>query len=469
MLMPEDTRIQTLGSCDVSSPIRLSEVHGDGVVNFVSDELMPYRVERRRDQADSADVLFEKAGPRNRLFFDPAETRAAIVTCGGLCPGLNNVIRSAVLQLHFGYGVRSVTGIRYGYAGLSPERKHEPIELTPAAVENVHLHGGTVLGSSRGPIDPGVAVEFLRDREINILLCIGGDGTQKGAHRIATEAQAQGYPLSVVGIPKTIDNDIPFVWQTFGFNTAVETAREVIKCAHTEARCAPGGVVVVKLMGRDAGFLAAAAAVASQDVNFVLVPEMPFRLEGETGLLALLEKRVAERDHAVVVVAEGAGQDLMPEGQTHRDASGNVLHKDIGPFLTASIQAHFRRREFPANVRYIDPSYVIRSVPANCDDAQLCDRFARNAIHAAMSGRTDLLIGRWYNVFIHVPLPLATERKKQMSPESELWRSVVVTTGQPLRIGQSDAVDLPPSPSAPEAPTRRPAWRNGPVRQEASR
>ena len=397
-LTPEDTRIRTLGPCEVPSPLRLSEGHGDGMAHFVFDERMPYRVERRQDQGDSDEVLFEKAGPRGRLFFEPSTTRAAIVTCGGLCPGLNNVIRSAVLQLHYGYGVGEILGIRYGYAGLDP---------------------------AGGPITPAAAVQFLRGRGINILLCIGGDGTQNGAHCIAAEATEQGYPLSVVGVPKTIDNDIPFVWRTFGFNTAVEKSREVIACAHTEAQCAPNGVVVVKLMGRDAGLIAAAASVASQDVNFVLVPEVPFELDGPGGLLALLERRLADRSHAVVVVSEGAGQHLMSKGENRRDPSGNLLHQDIGPFLADRIRA---------GVRYIDPSYLIRSVPANCDDAQMCDQFARNAVHAAMTGRTDLVIGRWYNVFIHAPIPLVIRRKKRMSPESELWRSVLAATGQPMRI-----------------------------------
>ena len=433
-LTPEDTRIRTLGPCEVPSPLRLSEGHGDGMVHFVLDEKMPYRVEQRQDQGDRDEVLFEKAGPRGRLFFEPKTTRAAIVTCGGLCPGLNNVIRSAVLQLHYGYGVPEILGIRYGYAGLDPAGGPEPMALTIDRVENIHLRGGTLLGSSRGPITPAAAVQFLRDRGINILLCIGGDGTQNGAHHIAAEATEQGYPLSVVGVPKTIDNDIPFVWRTFGFNTAVEKSREVIACAHTEAQCAPNGVVVVKLMGRDAGLIAAAAAVASQDVNFVLVPEVPFELDGPGGLLALLERRLADRSHAVVVVSEGAGQHLMPKAEDRRDPSGNLLHQDIGPFLAERIREHLRGRQMPASVRYIDPSYLIRSVPANCDDAQMCDQFARNAVHAAMTGRTDLVIGRWYNVFIHAPIQLVIRRKKRMSPESELWRSVLAATGQPMRI-----------------------------------
>ena len=353
---------------------------------------------------------------------------------GGLCPGLNNVIRSLFLQLHHHYGVKHIWGIRYGYQGLDPANGREPIALSPEFVENIHKEGGTALGSSRGAMHPPAVVDFLRERQVNILFCIGGDGTQTGAHEIAEEAGRRGHPLAVVGIPKTIDNDIQYVWRTFGYSTAIDKAREVVYCAHVEAKGAPNGVTVVRLMGRDAGFIVAGATIASQDVNIALVPEVPFALDGETGLLNLLKKRILSRGHAVVVVAEGAGQHLIPKTEARQDASGNILHEDIGVFLRDTIKAYFRTEGVPANVKYIDPSYVIRSVPANCEDAVLCDQMARNAAHAGMAGRTDVLIGYWYNVFIHVPIVLATGAKKQMDPESSLWRGALAATGQPVRI-----------------------------------
>ncbi|NQU75371.1 MAG: ATP-dependent 6-phosphofructokinase [Planctomycetes bacterium] len=435
MTTPECVGIECLGECKIKSPLNLSTVVGDGVVNFVPEQArMPMNVEITPDRPADKQVFFEKAGPREMIYFNPAITRAAIVTCGGLCPGLNNVIRSIFLELYHRYGARNVLGIRYGYAGLDPSKGYEPIELTPEFVEHIHKSGGTVLGSSRGPIGSDVAVRSLKDMGVSILFCIGGDGTQTGASKIVAEAKRQGYKLAVVGIPKTIDNDIKYVWQTFGYYTAVDKAREVIDCAHNEARGAPNGISLVKLMGRDAGFIAAGATVASQDVNFTLVPEVPFELEGGHGLLNLLRKRILDRRHAVIVVAEGAGQHLLKRNSIQCDAPGNVLHEDIGPFLKEAIQQYFSSHSIPVSVKYIDPSYIIRSVPANCEDALLCDQMARNAVHAAMAGKTGLLIGYWYNVFIHVPIPLAISEKKYMSPESGLWRSTLAATGQPVRI-----------------------------------
>jgi len=436
MLTPQNVRVETLGERKVPSPLKLSTVKGDGIVNFVPDEArMPACVEVTPDRGDEEQVLFEKAGPRQTVFFDPAKTRAAVVTCGGLCPGLNNVIRSLFLELYHRYGVKDVLGIRYGYMGLDPANDCLPIEMTPKLVQNIHKNGGTVLGSSRGPMNCTNAVRFLKGRQVNLLFCIGGDGTQKGSHALAEEAERQGYPMAVVGIPKTIDNDIMYVQRTFGYHTAVDKACEVVDCAHTEARGAPNGIAVVKLMGRDAGFIAAGAAAASQDVNFALVPEVPFELEGEGGLFQLLRERIMARGHAVVVVAEGAGQHLIQKTETRRDASGNILHEDIGPFIKGAIKSHFKDADIPTSVKYIDPSYIIRSVRANCEDALLCDQLARNAVHAGMAGKTDVLIGYWYDVPIHVPIMLAVSEKKQMSPESELWRATLAATGQPVRIG----------------------------------
>ena len=436
MLTPENVKVKSLGECRIPSPLGLSTVLGDGVVNYVPDNArMPAMVELSSDVSHAAGVFFEKAGPRQHIYFDPADTSAAIVTCGGLCPGLNNVIRSLVLQLYYHYGVKNILGIRFGYSGLDPDSGRGPIALTPDFVEDIHKDGGTVLGSSRGPVALDRAVDFLRQRGVSILFCIGGDGTHRGAQCLSEEAERQGYPLAVIGIPKTIDNDIEYVQQTFGYYTAIDKAREVVDCAHNEARGALGGIAVVKLMGRDAGFIAAGATVASQDVNFTLVPELDFDLDGPGGLLDLLEKRIIERGHAVVVVAEGAGRRFLPTGEARRDASGNVLLADIGVFLVDRIKAYFKDREVRATVKYIDPSYIVRSIPANCEDALLCDQMARNAVHASMAGRTGMLIGYWYDVFIHVPISLATSRKKQMSPESDLWRSVLATTGQPVHIG----------------------------------
>lgn len=381
------------------------------------------------------DMTFELAGPRRHLFFDPKATRAGIVTCGGLCPGLNNVIRSLFLELHHIYGVPEVLGFQFGYRGLDPANGLEPIVLDPEMVDDIHKQGGTVLGTSRGPVDLGVAVENLIRRQVNILFTVGGDGTQRGANALFQEARRRGHPLSVVGIPKTVDNDVAFVSRTFGFLTAVEESCRVIDGAHMEAHSVQNGIAIVKLMGRHAGFIAAGATVASQDVNFCLIPEVPFRLEGPGGFLEVLKKRVLKRSHAVIVVAEGAGQDLIADdGDAGRDASGNVKLKDIGLYLRDRVEAYFRAEQIPVVLRYLDPSYIIRSRPADAEDAMLCDQMARNAVHAAMAGKTGLVIGFLHDEFLHVPIELLARRKKRLDPASSAWHAVLAATGQPARF-----------------------------------
>lgn len=369
-------------------------------------------------------MLFEKAGPRAKLFFDPATTRAAIVTCGGLCPGLNDVIRSVVRELILGYGATSVLGIRGGYRGLDPSRGKPPIELTEDLVEDIHMDGGTILGTSRGPVDVSIAVDFLIDHKVDILFTVGGDGTQRGGNALYQEARRRGHALAVVGIPKTIDNDVSYVSRTFGFGTAVDEAVRVINSAHTEAKSVDNGVSLVKLMGRHAGFIAAAATVASQDVNFCLVPEQTFELES---LLARLEKRLERKAHAVIVVAEGAGQHLLGKsGET--DASGNAKLEDIGHFLRDAITAHFKARGVEMIMRYFDPSYQIRGCPANTEDSLICDRMGRHAVHAAMSGRTGLVVSYLNGQFVHVPIDLIAAGGKRLDLDGELWSAVLSVT-----------------------------------------
>ena len=391
----------------------------------VSDDIqIPERIEVGADQG----LLFELAGPRAKLFFDPAQTRAGIVTCGGLCPGLNNVIRSLFLELHFGYGVRNVLGFRDGYGGLDPTASREPVEITADMVDSIHQQGGTVLGSSRGPVDITRAVDNLIARGVNVLFTVGGDGTQRGACELYQEARRRGHALAVVGVPKTIDNDVAFVSRTFGFTTAVEEAARVLDCAHTEARSIPGGIGLVKLMGRAAGFVTAGAAVASQDVDFALIPEVPFQLDA---FLAALQQRMKTTSHAVVAVAEGVGQDLMDADPIARDASGNVKLKDIGLFLRGKIESFFKAEGRSVVLRYFDPSYQVRSVPANCEDAILCDLFARNAVHAAMAGKTGVVIGFLHDRFIHVPIEVLAGRRKSVDPTGPVWSGVLAATGQP--------------------------------------
>jgi 6-phosphofructokinase 1 len=375
---------------------------------------------------------FEPAGPRAKLFFDASRIACGIVTCGGLCPGLNNVVRAVVLHLTYAYGAGRILGFRYGYEGLAAEPPEKPLELTAEAVESLQEHGGTLLGSSRGPQDTGEMVDTLVAHGVGILFVVGGDGGLKGASAIAAEIRRRGLPIAVIGVPKTIDNDLEWTWRSFGFATAVEEAHRVILGAHAEALGARDGIGLVKLMGRHSGFIAAHATLASADVNFCLVPEVPFTLKGKGGLLDLLERRLGEKRHAVIVVAEGAGQELLQaEGPPERDASGNVKLRDIGVFLRDEIAAHFAGRGKPVPIRYIDPSYTIRSLPANSFDAQLCLALGQHAVNAGMAGRTDMFVGTWNQRFTHVPIRLGIASRKRLDPCGEAWQRVLDTTGQP--------------------------------------
>jgi 6-phosphofructokinase 1 len=427
MLTADELQIQTLGKCTIQSPLlRLKNV------GFMPDSIrVCYQHKCGPGIEPHPELSFEEAGPREHIYFDPAETTAALVTCGGLSPGLNNVIRALYSELAYNYLVPRVLGVRDGYMGLNPESGLELVELNPGFVDHIHYLGGTALGSSRGGQDVGIMVDTLQREHIDILFCVGGDGTQRGASAIFQEVARRGLTKAVVGIPKTIDNDIEFVFTSFGYNTALEKAEEVLRGAHVEARCAPNGIGLVKLMGRNAGFIAAGAALACQDANFVLIPEVPFRLDGEDGFLAALERRVLHKEHALVVVAEGAGQYLLPQDESRRDASGNLLHQDIGLFLKDQINDHFQRKGIPINLKYMDPSYYIRSVPANSGDRILSDQMARMAVHAGMAGKTDVLIGYWQNELIHVPIRTAVARKRHLDTKGDLWTAVMRSTGQP--------------------------------------
>ncbi len=373
---------------------------------------------------------FEVAGPRKNILFDPAWTRAAIVTCGGLCPGLNDVIKSIVNTLYYSYGVTNIFGIPYGYRGLVPSYNLQPIPLTPEVVDTIHENGGSILGSSRGQQDTEEIVRALHRMNINLLFCIGGDGTLRGARDIAQEVAIRKLPISVIGVPKTIDNDIGFTERTFGFETAVYAAAPVISSAHDEAKGTYNGIGLVRLMGRDSGFIAAYASLANSVVNFCLIPEVQFELDGPDGLFKAIEERLAEKNHCVIVVAEGAGQELF-EGQDEiRDASGNILHKDIGLFLKARIGKHLKARNIEYSVKYFDPSYLIRSCPAHGTDAIFCLHLAENAVHAAMAGKTNMVVGYWHGRFTHVPISLATAERRKISPNSQLWQSVLSVTRQ---------------------------------------
>jgi len=422
-----DLTITRLGECRIPSPMT--------GIQFVSDsDNVLYHSDQRKIKeflgAGEDLPCFEMAGPREKIYFDPSKLKCGIVTCGGLCPGVNDVIRAIVLGLFYHYGVETVFGFRYGYEGLTYRHGHVPLELKPDIVGDIHKKGGTILGSSRGPQDISEMVDTLERMNVRVLFTIGGDGTLRGAQAIAEEIAQRNLKIGVVGIPKTIDNDISFVEQSFGFETAVSASRTAVYSAHTEAIGARNGVGLVKLMGRDSGFIAAYATLANNDVNFCLVPEVRFTLEV---FLDALKDRLERRGHSVIVAGEGAGQDLM-EARQERDASGNIRFGDIGLFLMDQIKNYFNEAGIEVNLKYIDPSYTIRSMPANPKDSAFCLLLGHNAVHAAMTGRTNMLVGNWKGAFTHVPIELAVSKRKQINPIGRFWSNVLSCTGQPREM-----------------------------------
>ena len=428
--------VKQLGTAQIASSLPISCRSKHENFKFVDDDnCILHDVAVSSVNKEKTAYSFEQAGPRAQSYFDASKVRAGIVTCGGLCPGINNVIRTIVMQLHHNYGVQRIHGFRYGFQGFIPSYQHEIMDMTPENVRNIHNLGGSILSSSRGPQDPSEIVDCLKRNNIQILFCIGGDGTLHGAHAIAEEVERRKEKISIICIPKTIDNDIPYCVKTFGFETAFSKAVEAVQAAHSEAYGRNYGVVIIKLMGRNSGFIAANTSLACPDVNFVLIPEVPFTIQGEKGLLRLLERRFENKKkqsrhpHSVIVVAEGAGQDLLGNNGEERDASGNIRFKDIGFFLKENIQKYFKDR-YPVNIKLIEPSYMIRSLPANPHDAIFCYYLADHAVHAAMAGKTDMMVGYWNGHFTHVPLEVVNKNQKRINPHGEFWRQVLFSTGQ---------------------------------------
>ena len=430
--------IPRLGPCTLSSP-GLEREWGCGGASWVSDSERLLLDDTIRASAQTPlpeeCVSVEKAGPRRKIFFDPTVTTCAVVTCGGLCPGINDVIRSIVMHAYYGYGVRRILGLRYGYEGLNSRFAHAPVELTPERVAKIQHLGGSVLGTSRGPQPACEMVSQLEAYGVQALFVVGGDGSQRGVRDLYEEVARRRGRISVVGIPKTIDNDLLYMDRSFGYLTASSEAFRTIEVAHAEARGARNGIGLVKLMGRDSGFIACAAALASAEANFVLIPEVRFALAGESGLLHCIEERLRKRGHALIVVAEGAGQQLVPQRPARSDRSGNKLHGDIGLYLKTQIEAHFQSAKTDITLKYIDPGYQLRGVVATPEDRTFCLQLARHAVHAAMTGRTGMVVALWHQRYVHLPVHLVAEGIRRVNPEGDLWRCVLESTGQPARMG----------------------------------
>jgi len=427
-----DFEIQSLGKPKIPSPLTVGYFKRDDErilceINIDARKVLP--------AGPLHSMSLEVAGPREMIYFEPQKVKAAVVSCGGLCPGINDVLRALVMELHFRYGVRNIIGVKYGFQGLIPRYGHEFMEMTPDLVKDIQDLGGSILSSSRGSQDIVEMVDSLERMNINLFFVIGGDGTMKAAQLITEETARRKLKIGVIGIPKTIDNDLVLIQKSFGFDTAISEAVKTIQCAHVEAKGAPMGIGLVKLMGRQSGHIAASAALAQGDANFVLIPEEPFDLEGEKGFLRQLEKRLTARNHAVIIVAEGAGQALFArKGPVRRDASGNIRLNDIGVFLKERIEEYFRKKKMEINLKYIDPSYIIRSVPANASDSILCGVLAQYAVHAGMTGKTGMLVGLVNDAYVHLPFLAVAGQRKNIDPRGNIWMLVLESTGQPLSM-----------------------------------
>ena len=431
-----DFTIENLGECKIKSPIELSTVVGNGTANYVKDSSFVRTAVNvydtsKNDPLDSSNLM-QKAGPREYIYFSPDEVKAGICTCGGLCPGLNDVIRAVVRCLWNRYGVRDIRGFQFGYKGFFKDENYETIPLNPENVDEIHKIGGSYLGTSRGGgMRTKDIVDTLQEKGINMLFVIGGDGTQHGALAISEEVEKRGYKCSVIGIPKTVDNDFLFIDPSFGFETAVQQAKDAVASIHMEARSQINGIGLVKLMGRESGFIATAAALASHECNFCLIPEVPFEMEGPNGFLSHLEKRLEKRHHAVIIVAEGAGQELLTK-TNQTDASGNIKLADIGVFLRDQINAYFKKKNIEINLKYIDPGYQIRAAVTTASDSIYCERLGNNAVHAAMAGKTKMVVGLVHEKFVHIPINMVIASRNVVDPEGALWRDTLDATSQPI-------------------------------------
>lgn len=427
--------IDRIGEAKIDSPIQMSLSSGDGRADYVEDSDKIYlNIDHKENGEEEIEDVLELAGPRKKIYFNPNRVHVAICTCGGICPGLNNVIRSVVRCFWYRYGVRRISGIPFGYLGLLADSPWPMIPLNPDVVDDIQEKGGTILGSARGGGQKvGEIVDTLERQNINILITIGGDGTLKGAYAIGEEIKKRGLKIAVVGVPKTIDNDLSFIDTSFGFDTAVSSAVPAVRGAHVEAKSAYNGIGLVKVMGRESGFIAAHTSLAQSDVNFCLIPENPFDLEGPNGLLEHLKKRLLDRGHAVILVAEGAGTNLIPPtGEV--DAGGNLKYKDIGVFLKDKIKEYFQEEGIPTSIKYIDPSYIIRSTPANSYDSIYCARLGAHAVHAAMAGKTQCIASSVNNRFVYIPIKAAVAKRNHVNTEGALWRDVLENTRQPVSM-----------------------------------
>eukprot|EP00668_Euglena_longa_P014128 GGOE01018102.1.p1 GENE.GGOE01018102.1~~GGOE01018102.1.p1 ORF type:complete len:494 (+),score=144.75 GGOE01018102.1:38-1483(+) len=360
-----------------------------------------------------------RAGPRREVYFG-TDTNACIVNTGGLCPGLNSVIEELVRTLDT-YNADTIYGIRYGFLGFDTT-EYMPLILTPHSVLNIHQRGGTILGTCRGSFNEDLILKFLKECNIGQMYVIGGDGSHRAALRIHALCKEHQLRCVVVGIPKTIDNDILFFDKTFGFDTAVEVASKVIDCSFVEASSVKNGVGVVKVMGRDSGFVARNAALSNNVVDACLIPEVPFEIKGNGGLLPWLDGHLATKHCAVIVICEAAGQQHLP--CLGKDPTGHNIYEDTGKWLKKAIETHWQETGQEGKVFLIDPSYMLRSVPANTGDNMFCIQLAQAAVHTAYSGYSGVTVGRYHDLYGVMPIEMVVSGLRKVNPKGSLWQTL---------------------------------------------
>ena len=429
----DDLAIARLGERTIDTPLRDLLGGREESVHYVTetDRVLlddTLGVAKRRSAGTPAELpAFNPGGPREKLYFEPSTVTAAIVTCGGLCPGLNNVVRALVLQLANAYGVKSILGFRNGYSGLTDTSA--PLALTPELVRDIHNRGGTILGTSRGGQEPAAMVDTLARHRVDMLFVIGGDGSLRGAQKIAakpppaTAARRGGHPEDHRQ-RHSVDRPELRLPDRVRPRRRVDPRRAHRGRVHRRRRGTGQADGPAQRLHRLLCDTRQPRSRLRPDPRSLLparqLPALPAQARRSAGARSRGRRR-GRRAGAVPRSAE-------------TDASGNARLGDIGALLRERVTAHFAQHGTPLSLRYVDPGYAIRSVPANAFDAVYCARLAQAAVHAGMAGFTSMVVARWHGRFIHLPIALATATRNQVDPHGDLWMSVLEATGQPKHL-----------------------------------
>ncbi len=336
--------------------------------------------------------------------------RVGVLTGGGDCPGLNAVIRAIVRTGSYDHNCEFV-GFRDGWRGpLEPDTQR----LDVAAVRGILPRGGTILGSSRtNPLSEAATVdgksglerikENLANLGVDALIAIGGEDTLGVAGKLCENG------VKVVGVPKTIDNDLSATDYTFGFDTAVNIAMEAIDRLHTTAE-SHHRALIVEVMGRNAGWIALHAGVAG-GANVILIPEQPFDIKD---VCNYVEKRFETKYAPIVVVAEGAHPKAIGTSviDDERDAFGHTRYGGVGQLLAEEIE---RRTGKEARAAVL--GHIQRGGTPTAFDRVLATRFGVHAIRAVADGAFGQMVALRGTDIVRVPIAEAIRELKLVPPE----------------------------------------------------